>query len=110
MVRKSLRQNTRAAPLTWTGELVRARQDYICFDEGGIEWTVHQRLLPYLSRELIPNWAERRTRAGVSIVKENRLRTVLRCPSAGDDLFIKLFNLSNITASMLRSPIGDFSA
>jgi tRNA A-37 threonylcarbamoyl transferase component Bud32 len=96
MVRKSLRQNTRAAPLTWTGELVRARQDYICFDEGGIEWTVHQRLLPYLSRELIPNWAELRTRAGVSIVKENRLRTVLRCPSAGDDLFIKLFRPKNL--------------
>lgn len=98
MARRTQRHATNPPPSTWTGELLRARNDYTCFEAGGMEWTVHRRLLPFLSRQLIPNWDSLASRPGLRLVKENRLRSVYCCPSDGGDVFIKVFRPKNIFA------------
>lgn len=98
MASRTQRHPNMSPPSTWTGELLRARQDYTCFEAAGMEWTVHRRLLSFLSRKLIPNWDKLATRPGVRLVKENRLRSVYCCPSDGGEVFIKVFRPKNVFA------------
>lgn len=98
MARRIQRHPTNPPPSTWTGELLRARNDYTCFEAAGMEWTVHRRLLPFLSRKLIPDWDNLPNRPGLRLIKENRLRSVYCCPSDGGDVFIKIFRPKNLFA------------